>query len=559
MTDLYYSSSPTSDNVDQVLPEHDSTAIIRSIRSMTLTTASPMTTTQGERKWALTLFSITTVLLFADQNLMSPNLTAMADDFGLNEEERDRKLGGDISLAFFLLGAPASFLVGFLADTMNRAKVFGWTVAIGEMACLSTYFVQTYTQLYICRAITGFSVGGAFPVIYSVLGDLFAAEDRHVASAIVSFGVGAGISVGQAVAGYIGPTFGWRLPFVLISVPALFCAGLVYYTVKDPERGVMEPAYIETLGVDDEGGIALVVTSSTTNFHSTEGDDPILQVTNSPVSLSEHYSSSALDLRKLSSSSRNGSSSSSLRSTDVQFDTMISDHYDRSKDWASLLQSTYKLLSTPTVLLSLLQGAPGCIPWGIINVFLNDYLSEDLGFTVETATTTLMLFSLGYAMGLIVGGIGGKYLYQIDVRLPALLAGGTAIMGCFPLWYLMNHVDTATPYYITALCAMIAGFGSAPTGPIIKATLTNVTLPRARGQAFALFNLFDDFGKGLGPFYVSLLIVHFGGRLPAFNLGVFGWILCGVFNLAIFFTVARDERAVQLTLTAAMHSISSIE
>jgi MFS family permease len=116
------------------------------------------------------LFSLTTVLLFADQNLMSPNLTAIADDFGLDAADRDRMLGGDISLAFFLLGAPASFLVGHLADTCDRAAVFAWTVGIGESACLATYWVSTYRQLYVCRAVTGFSVGGALPVIYSTMG-----------------------------------------------------------------------------------------------------------------------------------------------------------------------------------------------------------------------------------------------------------------------------------------------------------------------------------------------------------------------------------------------------
>jgi hypothetical protein len=34
---------------------------------------------EGERRWALTLFSITTVLLFADQNLLVPNLTAITE------------------------------------------------------------------------------------------------------------------------------------------------------------------------------------------------------------------------------------------------------------------------------------------------------------------------------------------------------------------------------------------------------------------------------------------------------------------------------------------------
>jgi MFS family permease len=130
----------------------------------------------SSHRWALGLFSITTVLLFADQNLMSPNLTTIADEFDMNDEERDRKLGGNISLAFFLLGAPASFVVGLLADTQDRSKVFGWTVFIGEMACFLTYSVRSYNQLYICRAVTGFSLGGALPVIYSILGDLYSAE-----------------------------------------------------------------------------------------------------------------------------------------------------------------------------------------------------------------------------------------------------------------------------------------------------------------------------------------------------------------------------------------------
>jgi hypothetical protein len=42
--------------------------------------ASPsITDTDPERRWAMILFSVTTVLLFADQNLMAPNLTAIAE------------------------------------------------------------------------------------------------------------------------------------------------------------------------------------------------------------------------------------------------------------------------------------------------------------------------------------------------------------------------------------------------------------------------------------------------------------------------------------------------
>mmetsp|Transcript_15976 Transcript_15976/g.33013 ORF Transcript_15976/g.33013 Transcript_15976/m.33013 type:complete len:540 (+) Transcript_15976:157-1776(+) len=535
MGDYLYSVSPTSEENSKSVPMR-----VQSNQTY-LSIDREEQQERWRRRWALFLFSLTTILLFADQNLMAPNLTAIAEEFNLDDAERDRKLGGDISLAFFIIGAPASFFVGLLADTGDRAKIFGWTVFIGETACFLTYFVQTYAQLYVCRAVTGFSVGGALPIIYSILGDLFKAEDRHIVSAVVSGGLGAGISLGQAVAGYMGPVYGWRLPFIVISVPAIVCAVVVYFTVKDPERGVMEQSHLDALvgredgRETDNGEVALVSVSSRTSL--------VQNAMPSQTSLVENGTS--LDDDDGINDETNSQSNDSR-------DQPVRHASESISSWKHHLKITISLLSTKTVALSLIQGAPGCIPWGIINVFLNDYLSEDRGYSVQEATTILMCFSLGYGLGLLVGGAGGKWLYKIDIRLPALLAGGTAIMGCFPLWFLINRVDSSTPFYIAASSAMITGIGRGPTGAIIKATLTNVTLPRARGQAFAMFNLFDDFGKGLGPYFVSRLIVQAGGRTRAFNIGVSGWIICGLANLAIFFTVAHDEQVVQRTLAAQL-------
>lgn len=195
-----------------------------------------------QRQLAVGLLFACTVLVFADQNLMSPNLTAIAKHFGFNDEQRDRKLGGDIALAFFVLGAPAAFVIGILADHYDRTLLFSATIIAGEGACFATYWVETYSQLYVCRAITGFSMGGALPLVYSILGDMFAAHDRHVAGSYVGIGMGIGISLGQGIAGFVGPTLGWRVPFLVISIPALICAIAFYCLVQDPERGGMEEA-----------------------------------------------------------------------------------------------------------------------------------------------------------------------------------------------------------------------------------------------------------------------------------------------------------------------------
>jgi hypothetical protein len=40
-----------------------------------------------------------------------------------------------------------------------------------------------------------------------------------------------------------------------------------------------------------------------------------------------------------------------------------------------------------TNLIGFLQGIPGCVPWSVINVFMNDYLAVDKGLGVHLATT----------------------------------------------------------------------------------------------------------------------------------------------------------------------------
>jgi hypothetical protein len=107
-----------------------------------------------------------------------------------------------------------------------------------------------------------------------------------------------------------------------------------------------------------------------------------------------------------------------------------------------------------------------------------------------------------------------------------------------------SHI-TFKSYVIPGSIAVSAGIMSAITGPIIKMTLQNVTMPQMRGQAFALLNTFDDFGRGLGPAFVAWMIEKMGGRKSAFNIGILGWVLCGWLNLMLYFTVERDEEKVR--------------
>jgi MFS family permease len=62
---------------------------------------------------------------------------------------------------------------------------------------------MTYQQLYACRVLTGIGIGGAIPIVFSVLGDLYPANQRSIVAAVVTTGSGLGMGIGQVIAGML--------------------------------------------------------------------------------------------------------------------------------------------------------------------------------------------------------------------------------------------------------------------------------------------------------------------------------------------------------------------
>ena len=52
----------------------------------------------------------------------------------------------------------------------------------------------------------------------------------------------------------------------------------------------------------------------------------------------------------------------------------------------------------------MIQGFFANIPWGVMFVFLNDFLSQERGLSVPDATFIVAIFGVGGAVGGILGG-----------------------------------------------------------------------------------------------------------------------------------------------------------
>lgn len=188
----------------------------------------------------LTFLFVMTLLLFADQMIMSAIIPELSREYGASETTL-----GLIGSAFTLVGACMSILFGYIADKASRKTLLVLVILIGEIPCILTgvpFFTQTLGAFATLRLLSGIGLGGVYPVSFSVLADYFKEEHRATASAWMNTAWAVGGILGVVLAGYITNIYGWRISFILIGVPNIPLALLFALYAKEPARGRTENA-----------------------------------------------------------------------------------------------------------------------------------------------------------------------------------------------------------------------------------------------------------------------------------------------------------------------------
>ena len=464
------------------------------------------------RGWFLTprtklliLICYCSFFLCADQNALAPNLEQIAEEFGFDSQQKDQKLGAELALGFFVVGAPAALLVGWMTDVVNRIYLAVAVFTISGSACLATYFTTNYQGLYFARVVTGIGIGGCQPLVYSLLADMYPANQRTLVNTLVGIAAAMGVAGGQLLSGLVGTADrgGWRLPFLLISIPGLLGSILLLVLGQEPRRG--------------------------------GGEEEFLRV-------SRASSSSSVNDNKLQSTDMVSTSQQQLAADGavVAYEEKLT------------LAKVFGLFTTPTVLLVFLQGFPGCLPWGFVGVFLNDYLSSDRGMSVHYATVVLTCFNVGSIAGGVGGGLLGQRLFNASPRWQVLLMSGSTLIAILPLLYLINApATTSSAFTVFCFVAIFGGFIASFNGPNVRAVLQGCISPELRGTAFAIFTVCDDLGRAGGP-ALSVQLIGLLGRRNAFNADLVGWAICGALLFLATFTYETDLTVVQERVRGAL-------
>jgi MFS family permease len=141
--------------------------------------------------------------------------------------------GLSFALFYSIMGVP----IARLADRWSRVNVLALAIMLWSVATALCGVAWNYLTLFAARSATGVGEAGGSPPSHALISDYFPMSQRATALAVYAMSVPIGTSIGNFVSGWGNVYFGWRETFMLVGLPGLLVALLVWLTVKEPPRG----------------------------------------------------------------------------------------------------------------------------------------------------------------------------------------------------------------------------------------------------------------------------------------------------------------------------------
>lgn len=153
-----------------------------------------------------------------DVLLVSFTSSSIAHDLGLNKAE----LGYIFSTG--LAGMTAGcFLLAPFGDRVGRRPIFIVSLVAITTGMLLVYFTTTYTQLLLCRCLTGLGIGGILPNLATIASEFSNKKTRDFNVGIVQAGWPLGAILSGFVTAAILPAHGWRFTYLVSGGFRLVC------------------------------------------------------------------------------------------------------------------------------------------------------------------------------------------------------------------------------------------------------------------------------------------------------------------------------------------------
>lgn len=192
--------------------------------------------TWGQPAYVLLVLMLTYIVNVMDRGVLALLLQSISKEFRLT----DGQLGFLASLPFAIFYSTLGIPIAAVADRTSRRGVLAACCALWSVATAACGMAFNFVSLVVGRALTAIGEAGGTPPSHSLISDYFSREERATALSIYAMGVPVGTMAGNLLGGWGNHFFGWRATFLLIGLPGLLVAALVWFTVKEPPRGLSE-------------------------------------------------------------------------------------------------------------------------------------------------------------------------------------------------------------------------------------------------------------------------------------------------------------------------------
>ncbi|MFD2167445.1 spinster family MFS transporter [Thalassotalea euphylliae] len=197
---------------------------------------SPQNSSPAQRSYALILLTVVYSFNFIDRQLLAILQEGIKADLGLSDSQLGLLTGFSFALFYVIAGIP----IAKWADNGNRKNIISIALFLWSLMTAISGFVQNYLQLLLARIGVGIGEAGGSPPSHSIISDIYPPEKRASAIGFYSTGVNIGILFGFLLGGWLNEVFGWRTAFIVVGAPGILLAAVVWLTLKEPVRGLME-------------------------------------------------------------------------------------------------------------------------------------------------------------------------------------------------------------------------------------------------------------------------------------------------------------------------------
>lgn len=193
--------------------------------------------------YVLVLLVLIYTMNFVDRQIITILAPYLKADLGLTDAQIGLLYGTAFAMFYALFGIP----LARLADGWSRVKTLSIGLCFWSLMTTVSGFAGNFVQLGLARLGVGVGEASASPAAISLLGDYFPKRIRGTILAIYTTGVYVGIGLSLIIGGYVLDWWpgwfgmaGWQAAFIIVGLPGILLALVVYLTVREPVRGELD-------------------------------------------------------------------------------------------------------------------------------------------------------------------------------------------------------------------------------------------------------------------------------------------------------------------------------